>query len=94
MKAQCVFELPKELEERYKLDEFRADVILTRETIVMGDPYIISFRVPDALLKEIPEKLVPFGYLDVGNEDGLYEKGYNDCLDTIMGSNMAHRWEE
>ena len=36
-------------------------------------------------LKPLPSKLVPFGYLDVGNEDGLYEKGYNDCVDEITG---------
>lgn len=36
-------------------------------------------------LKPLPSKLVPFGYLDAGNEDGLYEKGYNDCIDEITG---------
>lgn len=36
-------------------------------------------------LRPLPSKLVPFGYLDVGNEDGLYEKGYNDCIDDITG---------
>lgn len=36
-------------------------------------------------IKPLPSKLVPFGYLDAGNEDGLYEKGYNDCLDEITG---------
>jgi len=36
-------------------------------------------------LKPLPSKLVPFGYLDAGNEDGLYEKGYNDCIDGITG---------
>ena len=36
-------------------------------------------------LKQLPEKLIPFGYLDMGNEDGLYEKGYNDCIDRIAG---------
>ena len=38
-------------------------------------------------LKPLPSKLVPFGYLDAGNEDGLYEKGYNDCIDEITGEN-------
>ncbi len=37
-------------------------------------------------LRPLPSKLVPFGYLDVGNEDGLYEKGYNDCIDEITGA--------
>ena len=36
-------------------------------------------------LKPIPEKKEPFGYLDMGNEDGLYEKGWNDCIEEIMG---------
>lgn len=36
-------------------------------------------------LRPLPSKLVPFGYLDAGNEDGLYEKGYNDCIDEIAG---------
>lgn len=36
-------------------------------------------------LRPLPSKLVPFGYLDAGNEDGLYEKGYNDCIDEITG---------
>lgn len=36
-------------------------------------------------LRPMPSKLVPFGYLDAGNEDGLYEKGYNDCIDEITG---------
>lgn len=36
-------------------------------------------------IKPLPSKLVPFGYLDAGNEDGLYEKGYNDCIDEITG---------
>lgn len=37
------------------------------------------------VIRPLPSKLVPFGYLDVGNEDGLYEKGYNDCIDEITG---------
>ena len=37
-------------------------------------------------LRPLPSKLVPFGYLDAGNEDGLYEKGYNDCIDEITGA--------
>ena len=36
-------------------------------------------------LRQLPSKLVPFGFLDAGNEDGLYEKGYNACLDEILG---------
>lgn len=39
----------------------------------------------EMVLRPLPSKLVPFGYLDVGNEDGLYEKGYNDCIDEITG---------
>lgn len=34
-------------------------------------------------LKPLPPKLDAHGYLDVGNEDGLYEKGWNNCLDEI-----------
>lgn len=36
-------------------------------------------------IKPLPPKLVAYGYLDVGNEDGLYEKGWNACLDEITG---------
>lgn len=42
-------------------------------------------RPADCPLRPLPSKLVPFGYLDAGNEDGLYEKGYNDCIDEITG---------
>ena len=36
-------------------------------------------------LRPLPQKKEPFGYLDMGNEDGLYEKGWNDCIEEIMG---------
>ena len=36
-------------------------------------------------LKQMPPKLDAHGYLDVGNEDGLYEKGWNACIDEIVG---------
>ena len=36
-------------------------------------------------LKQMPFKLDAHGYLDVGNEDGLYEKGWNACIDEIVG---------
>lgn len=42
-------------------------------------------RTVECPLRPLPSKLVPFGYLDAGNEDGLYEKGYNDCIDAITG---------
>lgn len=35
-------------------------------------------------LRPLPSKLDAYGYLDVGNEDGLYEKGWNDCLEEII----------
>lgn len=47
--------------------------------------YIVWTMGDDARLRPMPSKLVPFGYLDAGNEDGLYEKGYNDCIDEITG---------
>lgn len=47
--------------------------------------YPLSGRHKDCPLRPLPSKLVPFGYLDAGNEDGLYEKGYNDCIDEITG---------
>ena len=36
-------------------------------------------------LRHLPPKLDAHGYLDVGNEDGLYEKGWNNCLEEITG---------
>ena len=36
-------------------------------------------------LRPLPPKLVSYGYLDVGNEDGMYEKGWNNCIDEILG---------
>lgn len=50
-----------------------------------GMSYIVGAMGEDVRLRPLPSKLVPFGYLDVGNEDGLYEKGYNDCIDEITG---------
>ena len=89
MKAIVVFELPKKLEERYKLDEFSADVILTRETISMGEPYIVSFRIPqqEVVLRPSPKKRNPCEYPDtVSFEKAQYHaSGYNQCLKDILG---------
>lgn len=50
-----------------------------------NDEYIYKQKPSWCPLRPLPSKLVPFGYLDAGNEDGLYEKGYNDCIDEITG---------
>ena len=42
-------------------------------------------RTVECPLRPLPKELIPFGYLDVGNEDGLYEKGWNACLKEITG---------
>ena len=52
-------------------------------------------------IKPLPQKnkydVEKYATVDYENDITLehyLNKGWNDCLDTIMGSNMAHRWEK
>lgn len=87
MKAILVIDMPTECIECQfcrvladdKITETRC--ILTAQRNEDG----VNTRAEWCPLRPLPSKLVPFGYLDAGNEDGLYEKGYNDCIDEITG---------
>lgn len=76
MKAVLVIDMPSEA----KIEEYMITYVVYH-TGEHGEG-VQGVGIP---LRPLPSKLVPFGYLDVGNEDGLYEKGYNDCIDEITG---------
>ena len=78
MKAIAIVELPDDAFDkgRWYLDKF---VYTEKESLF--DDYANDMWE----LKPLPSKLDAYGYLDVGNEDGLYEKGWNACLDEIIG---------
>ena len=60
------------------------DLVVMAKVYRKKDGYKEFVSVENNLpLRPLPSKLIPFGYLDAGNEDGLYEKGYNDCIDEI-----------
>jgi len=62
------------------------DLVVMAKVYRKKDGYKEFVSVENNLpLRPLPSKLIPFGYLDAGNEDGLYEKGYNDCIDEITG---------
>ena len=77
MKAIAIIEVPEGGKGKWYID---GEIRYTENKSLM-----MKFDVEMIPLKPLPSKLVPFGYLDAGNEDGLYEKGYNDCIDEITG---------
>lgn len=85
MKAVLVVDMPKNCEEcKLTYVNTRKDTFcccLTDEEIEYRNDK--ENRDVSCPLRPLPSKLVPFGFLDVGNEDGLYEKGWNNCLDEI-----------
>ena len=77
MKVIAVIEVPEGGEGKWYID---GEIRYTENESLM-----MKFDKEMIPLKPLSSKLVPFGYLDAGNEDGLYEKGYNDCIDEITG---------
>lgn len=61
----------------------------------------VNGRPKECPLRPLPQKnkydVEKYATVDYENDITLehyLNKGWNDCLDTIMGSNMAHRWEK
>jgi hypothetical protein len=90
MKAILVLnKIPRDCESCPLLDGNRYYAALQKYAFlnewVSDAPYYSLKEKGDCPLKLIPPKLDAYGHLDVGNEDGLYEKGWNACLDEITG---------
>lgn len=86
MKAVLVIDVPDNI----ILDFSKANIEIKENAYLVNKDenawkYTKPIRFESVPLRPMPSKLVPFGYLDAGNEDGLYEKGYNDCIDEITG---------
>lgn len=82
MKAVLVIDMPNEC---IKCPLFVFGVCQANRHTVSFETITFGKKSNYCPLRPLPEKLVPFGYLDVGNEDGLYEKGWNACIKAITG---------